>query len=310
MRVDGRVALAIAAGGFALVPACSLESLSGLTGRETPGDAGPLPDVTVEDAPPVDAPMGLDSPPPDTGRADAAPGVDAGADAASDAAPDGPAPEAGTWCQTHPHFFCSDWDEGSLTSQWTTVYAVGPGSANLDLTAFTSPPASFTAIVPMLASGTTSHQALVHQFPFTAKSLDIGFDLRIDELDTSSAQQPTETLAIVFDGPSNPYSIQLNLVANKTQLGQQVPSSSGGSTYSDQVFMMQPPLATWAHYGIHVDLGSSPSATATYDDAGVATLTITGYVQGTVTLQVGVAYTPGATTGTQVHYDNVTLDYQ
>lgn len=310
MRVDWRVALAGASCASALVAACSLESLSGLTGGQSSSDAGETDDVLADTAPQVDATA-------DTGATDDAPtgadaALDAGraGDAARDARPDGPRPEAGPWCQAHAHYFCSDWDEGSLNAQWTSVYTVGDGGVALDKSAFTSPPASFVATVPALPSGTVSHQALTHQFPVTATSVDVGFDLRIDALDTSTSTQPTETLAIVFDGNSNPYSIQLNLVVGDTQLGEQVPSSSGGHTYDGWPFSVQPPMGEWTHYVIHLDLSSTPSAAVWMNDAGVVSHALSGYVPGTVTLQVGICYTPGVTTGTQVHYDNVTLDYQ
>ncbi len=303
MRATSRVALAAASCASALVAACTFESLSGLTGGQPQGDAAP-PDASESEMP-VDATS--EPPEPD---APANMGADAGRDAAPDARVDGPSPEAGPWCQSHTHYFCSDWDEGSLNAQWTSIYTVGEGGVGLATDASTSPPASFVAAVPALPSGATSHQALTHKFPVTATSLDVSFDLLIDALDTSAATQPTETLAIVFDGTSNPYSLQLNLVLGDTQLGQQAPSADGGHSYDGWPFSMQPPMGVWTHYVIHVDLSSTPSASVWMNDAGVVNHALSGYVPGTVTLQVGVCYTPGATTGTRVPYDNVTLDYQ
>lgn len=310
MGADWRVALAVASGASAFVAACSLESLSGLTGGESQADGGastgdgPAPDAQPDGERPVDA---TNEPP----GADVSMGpADAGADAARDAQADAPRPEAGPYCQTHAHYFCSDWDEGSLNAQWTSIYSVGEGGVALATDASTSPPASFVANVPALPSGATSHQALTHQFPVTAKSLDVGFDLLIDALDTSSAAQPTETVAIVFGSGSNPYAIQLNLVVGDTQLGQQAPTADGGHTYTGWTFSAQPSIGVWTHYVIHLDLSSSPSAAVWMNDAGVVSHTLSGYVAGNVTLQLGVCYTPGATTGTRVHYDNVTLDYQ
>lgn len=311
MRADWRVALAVASLASAAVAACSLESLSGLTGGQGSSDASETPDVLAEAATTDDATTDTGAMP-DAPSADVSmgPGIDAGRDAARDARPDAPPPEAGPWCQTHAHYFCSDWDEGSLNAQWTSVYSVGEGGVALDKSTSTSAPASFVATVPALPSGATSHQALTHQFPVTAKSIDVAFDLRIDALDTSTSAQPTETLAIVFDGNSNPYSLQLNLVVGDTQLGEQVPNDAGGHSYAGWPFSSQPPTGVWTHYVLHVDLSSSPSASMWMNDAGVVSHALSGYVPGTVTLQVGVCYTPGATTGTKVHYDNVTLDYQ
>lgn len=305
MRASWRVALAAASCASALVGACTFESLSGLTGGQPQADAATAPDAQPDSEGPVDATT--DPPEPD---APANMGTDAGRDAAPDARPDGPRPEAGPWCQSHAHYFCSDWDEGSLNAQWTTIYSVGEGGVALATDASTSPPASFVAVVPALPSGTTSHQALTHQFAVTATSLDLGFDLLIDALDTSTATQPTETVAIVFGSGADPYAIQLNLVVGDTQLGQQAPTADGGHVYSGWPFSTQPPMGVWTHYVIHLDLSSSPSASVWMNDAGVVSHALTGYVPGNVTLQVGVCYTPGATTGTRVHYDNVTLDYQ
>ncbi|HEX8792517.1 MAG TPA: hypothetical protein VF765_16330 [Polyangiaceae bacterium] len=311
MRADWRVALAVASFAPALVTACSLESLSGLTGGQGAGDAAETPDVQAEAAPPDDATTtdgsAMGDAPPDVTMG---PGADAGPDGSRDARADAPQPEAGPWCQTHAHYFCSDWDEGSLNAQWTSVYSVGDGGVALDKTTSTSAPASFVATVPALPAGTTSHQALTHQFTFTPKSLDVAFDLRIDALDTSTSAEPTETVAIVFGSGANPYALQLNLVVGNTQLGEQRPLDGGGHTYDGWPFSVQPPMGVWTHYVIHMDLSSAPTAAVWMNDAGVVSHALTGYVAGAATLQVGVCYTPGATTGTQVHYDNVTLDYQ
>jgi hypothetical protein len=285
------VLLVLSAMSFVLWDCTSLAGLS--NGTPDAGYDGAVTDAVAEH------PVALDGPALDGGSdATDAPTADAGSDSA-------------TWCTGQgTHTFCADFDEGALLTNWTGPYVTDGGSIGLDPTAYTSAPNSFRATSAALPDGGQAHAALVRDFTETPLAVHLAFDLRVDALSTTGAE--TEAAALVFLVPSGeqPYSMQLNLVESKTELGEQIPVD-GGFTYIGHALSMSPPIGQWVRVTIDCLL-AAPNRTVTVSLGGSVVLDHqpldSRYIAGRAEFLIGDLYTPGPSSGTTVHYDNVIFD--
>ncbi|MGH7283913.1 MAG: hypothetical protein ACRELY_20500 [Polyangiaceae bacterium] len=230
---------------------------------------------------------------------------------AGDAAPDSGSATAPFCLGDLDATFCADFDESmDAMAGFTSLYVSDGGVLGLD-GEYTSTPRAFFSGNSTLASGTSAHAAIVRVTGATpAKTMTLDFDVRVDSLDP--ANKTIEALAIV-NNSSTRSSLQMNLRSTSSEVGEEIVALDGGVTYAPHVFSKPLPIAAYAHVEIVVQRGSlilQPS-TLTVLVSGEAMVDhvnmSNSFVFGTVDLYVGNAYSPGASSGSKIHYDNVSL---
>lgn len=283
-----RVALTLFASGCLLFP-----TLDGLTGGE---DGGPdvigTSDVTNETS-----------------------SNDAGFDAPSDVTQSDvvvlPDAEAGPFCAQHSGAtFCADFDENADASAgFSTTYLTTGGVLSRDTAIYSTPPASLLAGNSTLDASSSSHGAEVRNTGVTPQNgTTLDFDIRVDKL----ASQGTyiEALALVFNA-SPKSSIQLNLKAASSEVGEEIdPGDGGAKTYVAHPLSGPAPPGTWLHVTIALVFKPTRTLTVTVAQNVIvdhATLNAAFSGAGTVDLYLGSAYAPGPSDGATIHYDNALL---
>jgi hypothetical protein len=218
--------------------------------------------------------------------------------------------DAGPFCAQHPTAtFCADFDESAdAATGFTSTYLTSGGVVSLDTSASASPPASLLAGDTTLTNGASAHGALVKSTGATPSiGITFDFDLRVDKLATQGSY--IEALAIVINAATKS-SIQLNLKAASSEVGEEVVGLDGGQTYTGHLFPAPVALNKWMHVTIALAFGAPRSVTVTVDTSVVvdhAPLSAAFSTAGPVELYLGNAYAPGPSDGATIHYDDAVL---
>ena len=203
--------------------------------------------------------------------------------------------------------FCADFDESTdAMAGFSSLYLNDGGVNGLD-EEFSSSPRAFFSGNRVLGSGTSAHAAIVRTTGITPNSaIHLAFDIRIDSLDTAGKQ--VEALAIVSNS-STRSSLQLNLKAASSEVGEEIIALDGGSSYYPHLFSTKLSVGSYAHLDITMTFDSiSRAIKVTVDGSTVVeALMNAAFVAGPVDLYLGNAYSPGPSSGSNIHYDNVSL---
>jgi hypothetical protein len=268
--------------------ACSLlVDLDGLTGDAGAIDAATTPDAVAADGTVVDGPVTI-------------------VDSAVDAGPD--AFDAGPFCLRAKHDFCSDFDQApTVGAGWESVYPYpgDAGNAALDLTTFTSPPAS--ALVRCFAQPLPRGFILeTNQFRKAATAAHYSIDARV-ETDTSAGTILLLALSFTTSGLAE-YEVSLVVRGDKLDL-EQHPNVDGGA-YDSTRLSVGIKLATWTHIEGDLVFTAPAHAILRVDGVGALNVPLLAYGHpGAVNVQAGTVYT-NLTTETRMHLDNVALDVE
>ncbi len=331
------VTAALAAG----LAGCSLAlSLDGLTGGDAGGgprgpsdDAATSGDDTVGEAG-TDAPALTDGPGVDAAGPDALGTQDAGSDAGKPDATtesdggtsdsghfDGSNSDAATvgYCASLSPApdFCDDFDEGPANPAWDQVTGVG-GAVAVDALQSVSPPDSMVSTVNAAQAEGSVDLAGYKSLPSkqgVAGTATLGFEIRIDAGDTTSAADAVLGAIQLYDG-SALYDLELEVMyasastyaVSLTENSPSVPHATGATLA----------LAKWTHVSLSVVLpaGNGGATTATMTIGGSNTFSTTVHVLsgGKVIASpipealVGPTFATPAAGGWVVRYDNVTFD--
>ncbi len=230
---------------------------------------------------------------------------DAGGDASIDAQLD-----AGPFCAQHPSAtFCADFDESAdAAAGFTSTYLTSGGVVALDTTTSATAPASLLAGNSVLDASSSSHGAEVRSTGVTPQNgVTLDLDLRIDKL--ASEGTYVEALAIVINGAVRS-SIQLNLKAAASEVGEEIVGLDGGKTYVPHGFASALATSQWMHVTIAVVFQPSRTLTVTVGQNVVVDhvpLNAAFSASGAVDLYLGNAYAPGPSDGAAIHYDDALL---
>jgi len=204
--------------------------------------------------------------------------------------------------------FCTDFDEEpDAMTGFSSLYLNDGGIFGFD-DEFVSGPRGFFSGNSALPSGTSAHAALVkHTGVIPSAGITLDFDMRIDSLSTQNTQ--VESLAIVNLSPTRS-SLQLNVKSTATDVGEEVVELDGGVIYNPHYFPQSLPVGTYVHVHIAVDIGVSTRTLTVVvgpdtmiDHVGMNP----SFVFGAIDLYLGNAYSPGASDGAKIHFDNVSL---
>lgn len=228
----------------------------------------------------------------------------------ADAAIDVADAEAGPFCAQHPTAtFCADFDESAdAGAGFSSTYLTSGGVVSRDTTTWATSPASLLAGNSALDASSTSHGAEVRSTGATPQtSVTLDFDLRVDKL--ASQGSYIEALALVFNGAPKS-SIQLNLKAASSEVGEEIDPSDGGSkSYYGHGFGSALATNQWMHVTIALVFKPSRTLTVTVGQTVVidhVTLNA-AFAPGPVDLFLGNAYAPGPSDGATIHYDDALL---
>ena len=203
--------------------------------------------------------------------------------------------------------FCADFDESTdAMAGFSSLYLNDGGVNGLD-EEFSSSPRAFFSGNRVLGSGTSAHAALVRTTGITpTRAIHLAFDIRVDSLDTAGKQ--IEALAIV-NNSSTRSSLQMNLKAASSEVGEEIVALDGGTSYYPHVFSTKVPVGSYVHLDIVMSFNAtSRNVKVTVDGSTVVQADMNAaFVTGPVDLYLGNAYAPGPSSGATIHYDNVSL---
>jgi hypothetical protein len=268
--------------------ACSLlVDLDGLTGGGAV-DAATAPDASV-DSTASDAPL----PPVDSSA------IDAGPDAF----------DAGPFCMRAKHDFCTDFDQTTnVATGWEAAYPYpgDAGNAELDLMAFTSPPAS--GLVRCFAQPINRGFILeTNVLRKAVAAVHFSIDARFDTDTSGGVLIP---LALSFTNGALP-EYEFSLIvrgADKVDI-EQHPNADGGA-YESTRLSVGVKMGTWAHFDGDVFFTSPPHAVVRVDGVQAVDEPLRTYAHaGALNVQAGMVYTT-LQTETRMHLDNVSIDVQ
>jgi hypothetical protein len=268
--------------------ACSLMvDLDGLT-----GDAGAVDAATTDasvDGTVSDAPLPL---------------VDS---SAIDAGPD--AFDAGPFCMRVKHDFCTDFDQSpNVAAGWDAIYPYpgDAGNAELDLTAFTSPPAS--ALVRCFAQ--PLNRGFILETNMLQKAVTAAHFSIDARLDTDTSGGVLIPLALSFTSAGLPeYEVSLIVRgADKVDIEQHSNVADGG--YDSTRLSVGVKMGTWAHFDGDIVFTTPAHAIVRVDGVQAVDQPLEAYAHsGALNVQAGMVYTT-LQSETRAHIDNVAIDVE
>lgn len=243
---------------------------------------------------------------------------DAAADAPAEAGGDGGAVDGGAeggWCarRSPQPAFCDDFDEGALSTGFTSVEKQ-TGTLALDQgSSPPSPPFALLAKAPPLGSGQCAIVDGLRAFPSSSPPARwrLGFDVRVEAYPGSGGLF-VANLTLVEDPRS--YELWISLFSDGSALSEvsRDPSVDGGAPVTRSILIPHVvPLGTWQTVLLDAALDAKPpTVTVSFDGSTALAQQALSFVPlaGTTYLRAGIASLDGPTTSAEVRIDDLWLD--
>jgi hypothetical protein len=228
------------------------------------------------------------------------------ADGATDAPAD--SPTLG-FCASLPAApkLCTDFDTGSFSTSFASVTVSSAATLGADSHAFTSPPSSLLATLPLAAQ--SNDVAFVAQtFTGTASSVVYAFDLRVDAWPTGGKVAVVATV-VIDDGLATEHS--LRFFVTDTSAGVEEVFVSGTTQYLDHALTSHPLLGTWTRVELDIDLAGRTCSASLGGAPALANAPLAStWGPGTPEVHLGISFVSAQSAAWAARFDNVVFDWR
>ena len=222
--------------------------------------------------------------------------------------------DGGPWCVAHGDaaFFCSDFDEQPLASEWNRVDQAAFGSISLDTVTFTSPLRSLRIKLNPNAPPCSYMKVQRKALSPAVGRMRAAFDLFLGDVN-SGAAEPSAYVAELRSDVNGAGCVYL-LYAGQGIPGilEQVQAYDGGGRSQVHNFAQGAAGGRWRHVSIDVNFLAVPKGTLSVTIDGTSVLDADPIfpecaAKGTPDIELGF-HCMGDTQAHEVRFDNVTLD--